>query len=177
MKIDACFQLGYLTGTRGLSGELLGILDTDQPEFYKDLESVFVLPKGGQTLIPFFIQSIRIKGDKAVFKFDELTTKDDAKSLVGGGIYLPLDLLPPLEGEDFYFHELVGWTVIDKELGILGIVSAINDQSPQMLLVMDYQDREVLIPLNDDIVVGIDRNRREVHVSLPDGLLDVYLHQ
>jgi 16S rRNA processing protein RimM len=177
MKIDACFQLGYLTGTRGLSGELLGSLDTDQPEYYKDLESVFVLPKGGRTLIPFFIQSIKINGEKAIIKFDELSTRDDAREFVGSSIYLPLELLPPLEGNSFYYHELVGWSVRDQKLETLGTISAVNDQSPQVLLIMDYQDREVLIPLNEDIVLGIDRDQQQVQVALPDGLLDVYLDQ
>jgi 16S rRNA processing protein RimM len=177
MKIDACFQLGYITGTRGLSGELLANLDTDQPEYYRNLESVFVLPKGGQTLVPFFIESINIRGEKAVIKFDELSGKDDARKLIGGGIYLPLELLPKLEGDNFYYHELVNWTVRDLERGILGTVSAVNDQSPQVLLVMDYQNKEVLIPLNQEIVVGIDRNQQEVQVALPDGLLDIYLDQ
>jgi 16S rRNA processing protein RimM len=42
---------------------------------------------------------------------------------------------------------------------------------------MDYQNKEVLIPLNQEIVVGIDRNQQEVQVALPDGLLDIYLDQ
>ncbi len=177
MKIDACFQLGYLTGTRGLSGELVGVLDTDQPQYYKELESVFVLPKGSQTLVPFFIESIRINGEKAIFKFDELSTRDEAKKFVGSSIYLPLDLLPPLEGTSFYYHELVGWTVKDHQLGSLGKVTSVNDQSPQVLLVMDYKHKEILIPLNEDIVSGVDRDLQQVLVTLPDGLLGVYLDQ
>jgi 16S rRNA processing protein RimM len=177
MKIDACFQLGYITGTYGVSGEVHAYLDSDRPESYKDLASVFFLPKEGKTLIPFFIQSLKVNGDKAVVRFEDITSKDQARKLVGGTLYLPLEHLPSLQGDDFYYHELVNWSVTDIKLGLLGSVSAVNLQTPQVLLVMDYRQHEVLIPFTDGIVLGIDREQQDVKVDLPEGLLDVYLNQ
>jgi 16S rRNA processing protein RimM len=175
MDIDACFLLGYITGTRGLQGEVHAFFDTDHPENYKDLESVFILQKGGKALIPFFVRGLKLHGDKAVVHFEEIDSKDQAKILVGSGLYLPLTQLPELQGDDFYYHELVSWTVVDQHLGALGTVKSVNLQSPQPLLVMDHQNHEILIPLTDKIVTGIDRNKALVKVTLPDGLLEVYL--
>ncbi|TDI75076.1 MAG: 16S rRNA processing protein RimM [Betaproteobacteria bacterium] len=175
MKIDACFQLGYVTGTHGLSGEVHVLLDTDQPENYKDLDSVFLLQKGVKTLVPFFIQRLKIKGDKAMVKFEEVSSKDQARKLTGSTLYLPLDHLPPLDGDNFYFHELVTWKVIDSKLGKLGSIVSVYYQTTQVLLVMGYQGHEVLIPYTREIVLGIDREHQLVQVSLPDGLLEVYL--
>jgi 16S rRNA processing protein RimM len=53
----------------------------------------------------------------------------------------------------------------------------VNLQTPQVLLVMDYRQHEVLIPFTDGIVLGIDREQQDVKVDLPEGLLDVYLNQ
>ena len=89
MKVDACFQLGYVSGTHGLSGEVHVILDSDHPENYKDLESVFLLPKGENTLIPFFIHNIQIKGEKAIVKFEEVTSLNQARVLTGSSLFLP----------------------------------------------------------------------------------------
>ena len=175
MKVDACFQLGYVSGTHGLSGEVHVILDSDQPENYKDLESVFLLLKGENALIPFFIQGIQIKGEKAIVKFEEVTSLNQASVLTGSLLYLPLDVLPKMEGDNFYFHELISWRVIDQQLGELGSIISINHQSPQILLVMEYQKREVLIPYTDKIVIRVDRINQQVHVSLPEGLLEIYL--
>ena len=176
MKIDACFQLGHITGTYGLSGELHVFMDTDRPEYYQNLESVFVLQKGGETLIPFFISTFRLKGDKATIGFEDIISKDQAKMLVGSSLYLPLDQLPKLEGQEFYYHELLQWSVHDQNLGELGTITSINLQSPQPLIVMDYKGYEVLIPFTDEIVTGIDRARQAISVQLPEGLLDVYLN-
>ncbi len=175
MKIDACFQLGYITGTHGLNGEVHVFLDTDLPENYKDLESVFLLAKGENTLVPFFVDHLKIKGSKAVVKFEEVTSLSQADKLTGSALYLPLSFLTPLEGADFYFHELVNCKVVDHHLGELGLVVSIYHHSSQVLLVMDYQEHEVLIPYTQEIVLGFDREHQRVQVSLPDGLLEVYL--
>ena len=166
-----------MSGTHGLSGEVHVILDSDHPENYKDLESVFLLLKGENALIPFFIQAIQIKGEKAIVKFEEVTSLNQASVFTGSLLFLPLDVLPKLEGDDFYFHELVSWRVIDQQLGELGSIISINHQSPQILLVMEYQKREVLIPYTDEIVIRIDRINQQVHVSLPEGLLEIYLEE
>lgn len=175
MRIDACFQLGYITGTYGINGAVHALLDTDRPDHYKDLESVFVLKKGEQSLIPFFISDFKLNGDKAIVWFEETITKDMARELVGGSLYLPLEQLPTLEGDAFYYHELIEWTVTDKAHGLLGTISAVNLQSPQPLIVMEYQGHEVLIPFTDSIVVAIEKESKNVNVQLPDGLLEVYL--
>jgi len=175
MKIDACFQLGYITGTYGINGAVHIQLDSDKPEHYRNLESVFVLYKGAQVLIPFFIQDLRLNGDKAAARFEDVSTKDQARELVGASLYLPLELLPALSGDEFYYHELIDWQVLDSKTGPLGSIVAVNLQSPQPLLVMQFQGKEVLIPFTDEIVLGIDRESKSVNVSLPEGLLDVYL--
>jgi 16S rRNA processing protein RimM len=175
MKIDACFQLGFVTGTYGLNGEVHVFLDSDQPNNYRNLESVFLLQKGGNDLVPFFVRKISLQGDRAIVQLEDVASKDQARKLVGSTIYLPLDHLPELKGDDFYYHELVNWQVVDQTLGELGVVSSINLQSPQPLLIMEYKNREVLIPFTDNIVMGIDRNQNRVNVALPEGLLEVYI--
>ena len=175
MKIDACFLLGYLTGTHGLSGDLHVVLDTDRPESYKDLESVYVLQKGTNALVPFFISKLNIKGDKATIRFDEVDTRDRAKSMVGGQLFLPLDQLPPLEGEGFYYHELIDWKVRDQQQGDIGIVKALNEQSPQPLLVLDFHGKEILVPFSDGIIVAVHKTPKEIIVNLPEGLLEIFL--
>ena len=175
MKIDACFLLGYITGTHGLSGDLHAVLDTDRPESYKDMESVYVLQKGTNTLVPFFVSRLNIKGEKATIRFDEVDTRDRAKSMVGGQLFLPLDQLPKLEGGGFYYHELIHWKVKDQKRGDIGIVKSLNEQSPQPLLVLDYQGKEILVPFSDGIIVEVHKQRQEIIVNLPEGLLEIYL--
>lgn len=175
MEIDACFQLGYISGTHGLSGEVHAVLDVDDPRHYTKLESVFLSHTSEGPLVPFFIERLTLKDKKALVKFEEISSLDEARHLIGNTLYLPLEGLPTLAGTAFYFHEIIGCQVFDTNLGTLGNVSGIYDQSPQLLIGMSYGGKEVLIPYNDDIVQGFNRQSSQLKVTLPHGLIEIYL--
>ena len=86
-------------------------------------------------------------------------------------------VIPIFEKEDdgFYYHELIDWKVTDQKQGEIGIVRGVNMQSPQPLLILDYQNKEVLVPFIDGIIISVNRDQKEIIVALPDGLLEVYL--
>ncbi len=173
MHVDQCYQLGYIIKPHGLKGEVGILLDVDIPQNYKNLESVFV--EINQRLVPFFLASITIKNNKAVVKFEEVDSLESAEGLKGANLFLPLDQLPKLDKTQFYYHEIEGYEVKDKNEGDLGKIEAIYSLPNQDLIALLYKGKEVLIPINDSIITRVDRELKELHVVLPDGLLAVYL--
>ncbi|GAA4398435.1 ribosome maturation factor RimM [Nibrella viscosa] len=172
---DDCFQLGHITRTHGTQGELVFYLDVDEPSAYEELESVLIEVKG--ELLPYFIESIAIiNKSRAIVALEEVETIDQAEKLINCALYLPLDNLEPIEDETrFYYHEIIGYRVVDAEQGELGTVTAVYTMPTQDLISMEYQGKEVLIPINSAIVPSVDRTRQQLNVVLPDGLLDVYM--
>ncbi|WP_020598973.1 ribosome maturation factor RimM [Spirosoma panaciterrae] len=177
MTKDDCYQVGHITKTHGVNGELVLFLDVDQPDEYADLESVLLEVKG--ELIPYFIESIAIvKGSRAIVAFEDVDTIEQAERLINCGAYLPLSELEPITDETrFYFHEIVGYQVVDASAGELGIVQGVYAMNAQDLITMDYQGKEVLIPINSDIVRTVDRASKKLNVVLPEGLLDIYMNE
>lgn len=175
MTKDDCYQLGHITKTHGVSGELVLFLDVDEPSEYADLESVLLEVKG--ELIPYFIESIAVvKGSRAIVAFEDVDTIEQAERLINCGAFVPLDELEPITDETrFYFHEIVGFQVVDVEAGELGTVRGVYAMNAQDLIAMDYQGKEVLIPINSEIVRTVDRANQKLNVALPDGLLDIYM--
>ena len=175
MQIDACYQLGYIQDTHGLKGYVQVQLDVDNPTNYHKLESVYLDQLESKQLVPFFIQQINPQGAKLLIKFEEIDHIEQAKQIVGRRLYLPTSQLPSLSSEAYYYHDLVGAQVMDQNLGPLGYISCWYDQTPQLILGMEYQEREVLIPFNDEVVQKFDRAKQQLFVTLPAGLLDLYL--
>lgn len=177
MTKDDCYQVGHITKTHGVSGELVLFLDVDTPAEYADLASVLLEVKG--ELIPYFIESIAIvKGNRAIVAFEDVDSMEQAERLINCGAFLPLDELEPITDETrFYFHEIVGYQIVDAEAGELGIVRGVYAMNAQDLIAMDYQGKEVLIPINSDIVKTVDRANRKLNVALPDGLLEIYMEE
>lgn len=177
MTKDDCYQVGHITKTHGVSGELVLFLDVDNPDEYADLESVLLEVKG--ELVPYFIESIAIvKGSRAIVAFEDVDTIEQAERLINCGAFLPLDELEPITDETrFYFHEIVGYQVVDASEGDLGTVRGVYAMNAQDLIAMDYEGKEVLIPINSDIVRTVDRATKKLNVVLPDGLLAIYMEE
>ena len=112
---EDCFYLGKIVKKHSFKGEVVIKLDTDEPELYGNMESVFV--DLGNNLVPFFIEKSSLsKSTMFRVKFEDINTEADADSIMRAGIYLPLDLLPKLSGNKFYYHEVIGFSVLDDKL-------------------------------------------------------------
>ncbi|MGS2741440.1 ribosome maturation factor RimM [Sinomicrobium sp. M5D2P17] len=174
MKKEDCFYLGKIVKKYSFKGEVLVKLDTDEPELYENLESVFIAM--GHDLIPFFIEESSLhKSNLLRLRLEDVLTEEDADALMKAELYLPLTALPKLSGNKFYFHEIIGFTVMDKTFGKVGIVKGVNDSTAQSLFLIDREGKEVLIPMNDEFIEKIDRNKRTIKVNTPEGLIDLYL--
>lgn len=169
-----CFYLGKIVKKYSFKGELLIKLDTDEPEIYEDLESVFIDLRNN--LVPFFIESSQFhKSELLRVKFEDVDTEEDADALIKCDLYLPLEFLPKLDDDKFYFHEIIGFTVDDVNFGKVGIVKAVNDSTAQALFEIDRDGIEILIPMNDAFIKKVDKKKKLIIVDTPEGLIDLYL--
>ncbi|WP_299797761.1 ribosome maturation factor RimM [uncultured Maribacter sp.] len=175
MRKEDCFYLGNIVSKYSFKGEVLVKLDTDDPEIYENMESVFV--SLGNNLVPFFIKKCRLhKSNLLRIDFEEVKSESDADRIMKSGLYLPLTMLPKLTGNKFYYHEIIGFTMIDSVHGDIGIVQSVNDTTAQALFEVEKEDKQLLIPVNDDIVTKIDRENKSIFVKTPEGLVDLYLY-
>ena len=174
MEKSNCFYVGKIVKKYSFKGEILVKLDTDDPEQFTKMESVFVEMR--KKLIPFFIESISLhKTSLLRIKFEDVDSEEDAERMLGSDLYLPLDLLPKLEGDKFYYHEVIGFEIIDKRFGPVGTITAVNDSTAQALFEIDRDGNQILIPVSDDIIKKVDREAKVIEVEAPEGLIDIYL--
>ena len=175
MNKDVCYLLGHITKLHGLSGEVTAFFDVDFPEDYENMESVFV--DINNKLVPFFVESLEVTPKKNILKFEDINTAEAAEELIGKELYLPLSALPPLSGKAFYFHEIVGFLVIDKDFGEVGPVKEVYPNTGQDLIACTHQGKEVLFPISDDLIDKVDREEKKLYVTLPEGLIQIYLEE
>ena len=174
MRKEDCFYLGKVVSKYSFKGEVLVKLDTDEPDIYENMESVFV--SLGNNLVPFFIDRCRLhKSNLLRIDFEEVKDEPTADKIIGAELYLPLAMLPPLTGNKFYFHEVIGFTLMDEVHGNIGVIKSVNDSASQDLFEVEKDGKELLIPINDDIITKIDRKNQTIHVKTPEGLVDLYL--
>ncbi|WP_143884162.1 ribosome maturation factor RimM [Chryseobacterium binzhouense] len=173
MKKEDCYLLGKITRRHGLAGNVILKLDTDQPEIYNKLDSIFIEING--LLVPFFIaKSSWSKNDALNIAFKNSTEALVDQSL-GKNVYLPLSTLPKLTGKQFYYHEIIGFEILDDAGNNCGVIRSVNDQTAQNYFVTNLDGKEVVIPIIKDWILEVNREERFIKMQLPEGLIDVFL--
>ncbi|MEO6981051.1 MAG: ribosome maturation factor RimM [Mucilaginibacter sp.] len=173
MTTEDCFRIGSILKTKGLKGELHIYVDFDGIENIK-FNTVFIETAG--KLVPYFVESIKYLQKNAAYLFlEDVDTIEKAATLAKKDIYLPNKLKPKKKEAEFTLFDLVGFTAIDDYEGELGKITDVQEYPQQILATVTYKNCEVLFPLNEEIIKGIDVVREIVRVDLPEGLLDIYL--
>jgi len=172
MKIQDCFYLGIITKQVGFKGLMDLYLDVDNPKNYINLDKVFI--DFGTDMVPFFIEKIQLKNNHALVQFQDID-ESIIPALIKKKVYLPLDLLPKLDGNKFYFHEIIDYNIIDMTKGKIGRIESILEYPAQPIFqVFTPENKEVLIPIADSFIVEVDRINRNILIDAPEGLIEMY---
>jgi 16S rRNA processing protein RimM len=169
-----CFHLGHVAKLHGFKGEVSLFLDVTTPSDYAKIESLYI--DINDQLTPFFVESFIMKNHPfALVKFEGVNNEADAKIIDHKDLYLPASFLKQLSGTNFYDHEVVGFTCIDQNYGVVGTIESIIDLSINPLIQIMNGEEEVLIPLIKGLVKKVDREQKELHICAPIGLIEIYL--
>ena len=172
MRKEDCFFLGTVVAKYSFKGEVLIKLDTDDPETYLSLKS-FLLEDESR-LIPYFTSKVQLhKSQLLRVSLEDVKSEKQADLMIGKSVYLPLDQLPKLADDQFYFHEIIGFEVIDSLQGPIGTITGVNDVTSQVLLEVEYNQRQILIPLVEELIQQLDKQQKQLYLTIPEGLLDL----
>lgn len=170
MDIGVCYKIGYVLKPHGLKGEVTMSIDPEAPDF-ETLESLFL--EKNNRLIPHFIEAISVRGAKAFVKFEDVDSPEGANEISKCAAYLPKASRVKSGRGEFYDDEIIGFEVNDSEAGILGKITQITAAGPNKLLSVDHHGKEVLIPLNSPFITAINKSKKKISVTLPEGFLDI----
>ena len=171
MTIETCYKIGFIMKPHGLKGQVTISLDPDAPGDFEGIDTVFVELK--EKLLPFFIESMSVKGTKAFLKLEGVDNPEDAQQISKSSLYLPRSTRPKSGRGEFYDDEVIGFEVVDSSAGALGRIREIVAAGPNKLLSVHYNEKEVLIPLNSPFIDGVNKSRKKITVTLPDGFLEI----
>src|SRR5687768_17419405 len=111
MNIDSCYKIGFIMKPHGLKGQVTISLDADAPEDFSDIEILFVETR--ERLLPYFIEAISVRGNKAFLKLEEVDSPEEAQRISKSAIYLPKESRVGSGRGEFYDDEVIGFEVSD----------------------------------------------------------------
>jgi len=173
VRKDECYLLGKIIRKHGLLGAVILKMDTDSPELYTKMESMFIDIDG--LLVPFFIDKISPSREDSLILTIKNADEITVNKIIGKSVYQPLSSLPKLSGKNFYYHEIIGFEVKDT-LGVsYGLIRKVNDQTPQHYFVLALEEKEVIIPIVKEWILEVNRDKEFIEMQLPEGLLDIFI--
>ena len=159
--------------THGVKGELILKHVLGKNSDFKHVEALFIEELKDDCL-PYFHQKSIVKNiSETIIKLEGVDTKEAAAKLLQKKVWLRKKDFEKLVNKTAPVN-LVGFIVLNDGEN-LGCVEAVIEQPLQVLLQVTVKGKEVLIPLHEETLKKINRRKKEVHVSLPDGLLEIYL--
>lgn len=166
------FKIGKLAGSFGFKGHVILKHSLGKKTALKGLKHIFI-EEMKDSFIPYFIESASAKSDEEVMlKIEGIDTKEQGHAIIQKEAWLT--------EEDFKKYSsrsapisFLGYTIMEEGLEI-GEVIEVIEQPHQVLCKVIYKGKEALIPIHEGSLAGIDKRKKQIHVILPDGLLDIY---
>jgi 16S rRNA processing protein RimM len=165
-------RVGKLVATHGLAGDLILTHVTGKKGWLKPGDTLFVALRR-ESYIPHFVSRIKsATEEEVILHFEETDAVEAARKLVGKEVFVEEAILAK-SGQDSPLL-WIGFEAIDEAAGSLGPIEDIYQTAQQWLATVRINGKEALLPLIEQTLKSIDIKKKQVHLSIPDGLLDVY---
>lgn len=171
---ESLIKIGTLIKPHGIKGEITANVDYDLG--LADLSAIVVEIDG--IYVPFFVTAERPKSTGTVLvSIEGCESETDAKELCGKAFYalrtdVDIDEEPGEEGG--YVSDFIGYSIIDGESVAIGEITAYDDSTENVLFIITTSvGKNVYIPVADELITGIDTEKKTITMVLPEGLMDL----
>lgn len=168
---EEVFPIGQITKPHGVNGEMSFNFTTDV--FDSEDVDFFIMELNG-ILVPFFIEDYRFKSNSTgLVKLSGVNSDEQAREFSGSTLFVSKDFLEKVEDTEIELDYFVGFQLIDKAKGSLGIVTEVDQTTENALFVIPTDDDELLIPVGENYIEKIDHDKKIIYLNLPEGLLEI----
>lgn len=165
-------QVGVITATHGIRGEVKVFPTTDDPERFLDLETIYLDLGREKKLLN--ISGVKFFKQFVILKFREFDNINDVEPFRKKSLLVTREQAVPLEEGEYFIADLIGLTVITDENRELGkLTDVLKTGANDVYQVTDENGKEILLPAIKDCILSVDLGQGEMKVHILEGLLDL----
>lgn len=181
MQLDQLTKVGQLTQAKNLKGEIKAAFEVSFFNYLEENDPTHLYVLIGGKPLPYFVEAIYSNAHQTTVKFEGVDNRSQAESLQRKELYIETEkIVPYLDDSDEGWDYLLGYTVIVKNDNspplILGTIEGIVYLTEHELAQVFYEQKEILLPLNEVFIVEIEEDKQQIYFELPEGLLEIYLN-
>ncbi|MBN1891470.1 MAG: 16S rRNA processing protein RimM [Clostridiales bacterium] len=167
--------IGKIIGAHGIRGEVKVFPLTDDARRFLDLKEAMLLSDDEKPVNGVRFVSSRIIGKNIACTLEGINDRDAAQLLSGHYLSVERSEAVELPENRYFISDLIGCTVCDDEIGILGLLTEVLQQTgADVFVIAREKKKDLLIPFLKAVVYRVDIENKEIRVRLPDGLFEVY---
>ena len=169
--MEQYLQVGVITQTHGVRGEVKVFPTTDDPERFLDLKKVLL--DTGKEKISLEIKSVKFFKQFVILKFKGIDNINDIERYKRCPLLVNREDAVDLEEDEYFIADMIGmavWTDDDKEFGTLKDV--IETGANDVYIIQSKDHGEVLVPAIKECIIDVDVEEQKMVIHLMDGLLD-----
>ena len=169
--MEDLLQVGAITQTHGVRGEVKVFPTTDDPGRFKKLKKVLLDTGKGYTELE--IESVKFFKQFVILKFKGIDSLNDVEIYKKKNLYVTRENAVKLKKDEYFIADLVGLSVYEEDGSLIGelkdvLITGAND----VYVVEGGEYGEVLIPAIKDCILNVDMEGRKMEVHLLPGLVD-----
>ncbi len=169
--MEQLFQVGIISSTHGVRGEVKVFPTTDDMRRFKKLKEVFV--DTGKEQILLQIEGVKFFKQFAILKFKGYDNIDDILKYKGKSLLVTRENAVKLSKDEYFIADLIGLKVTNEDGSFTGILEDVTQTGANDVYVIHTSGgKEVLIPAIKECILHVDVEGGEMKVHLLDGLLD-----
>lgn len=171
--MEKWFNVGKLVNTHGVKGEARIISKTDfREERYKPGNKLYLFMPDHNHPLELTVKTHRIHKSFDLVTFEGYENMNEIEKMKGGILKVPESQLIDLEEDEFYYHEIIGCSVLTLTGEEIGKVSEILTPGANDVWVVKGKDgKDVLIPYIEDVVKNVDAQEKKIIIDPIEGLL------
>ena len=167
--MEQFLQVGVISSTHGIRGEVKVFPTTDDPMRFKKLKKVLL--DTGRERLELEVQSVRFFKQFAIVKFKGIDNINDIEKYKGKGIFVPREDAVPLDEDEYYIADLIGREVFTED-GHFGVVKDVMETGANEVYIVESDEHgEVLIPAIRQCVLDVNVEEKKMKIRLMDGLI------
>ncbi|MDR0349467.1 MAG: ribosome maturation factor RimM [Tannerella sp.] len=172
IKKEELFEIGYFTKPHGIKGELS--LHTKFSDVFEGVDDPYLVCELDGILVPFFLEACRFKGSSVILvKLETVNNEIQARKFSNKSVYCPLIMQKETPDEKQSWRFFTGYKLEDDSTGISGEITDVDESTINTLFKVDYQGKELVVPIAADLIISVDKEDRRLIVTLPEGLTDL----
>ena len=168
--MEQFLQVGVISSTHGIKGEVKVFPTTDDPMRFKKLKKVFLDTENER--LELEVQSVKFFKQFAIVKFKGIDNINDIEKYKGKGLFVPREDAVPLDEDEYYIADLIGMEVFTEDGRRFGAVKDVMETGANEVYIVESDEHgEVLLPAIRQCVLDVNVEEKKMKIRLLDGLI------